>query len=513
LLRRPAQQLTVIRLKSAEIVDDCIDPPANVKSMPPCSRGLRMTKMEVMERSRAAAKRTAARPELAGPKAPEKPLSFFAALRAMNVNPLATIPVMAYEQPFWEAKSMFGNQLLVSDPAGIKRILLDNVANYPKTELDVRILSTAFGDGLLTSDGDQWRAHRRVMSPSFDHRSISSYAPVITDAAEGRLKAWDAKGDHAEIDIAREMVTLTLEVISRTMFSADSVALGSHLDQTVREGLTELNFGLQHIAPLIGPFLMKRKLARIRANFEALDAAMQNLIRSREKRAGAALKDLLDRLIAATDSETGFRMTDEEVRDEIIIIFLAGHETSALAATYVWYLLSLHPEEETKLHAELDAVLAGRVPTYDDLEKLSYTRMVIDEAMRLYPPAPMLTGRAARAEDEICGRHVPKGTEIAVLPWVVHRHRTLWDDPDRFDPERFSRESSATRPRFAYLPFGGGPRICIGAQLALTEVSLLVATMAQRYRLRLVPRQNIVLWHRVTLRPRGGIRVQLERRN
>jgi cytochrome P450 len=277
--------------------------------------------------------------------------------------------------------------------------------------------------------------------------------------------------------------------------------------------LAELNFGLQHIAPLVGPILIKRKLARIRANFEALDGVMQNLIRSREKRADAALKDLLDRLIAATDGETGFRMTDKEVRDEVIIIFLAGHETSALAATYVWYLLSLHPDEETKLHAELDAVLGGRVPTYDDLEKLSYTRMVIDEAMRLYPPAPILTGRAARAADEICGRHIPKGTEIAILPWVVHRHRTLWDDPDRFDPERFSREGSANRPRFAYLPFGGGPRICIGAQLALTEVSLLVATMAQRYRLKLVPRQNIVLWHRVTLRPRGGIRVQLERRN
>src|SRR5262249_462766 len=241
---------------------------------------------EVMAKFPSAAKCTASRPELAGPKAPAKPLSFFAALRAMNVNPLATIPVMAYEHPVWEANSMFGNQLLVSDPAGIKRVLLDNVANYPKTELDVRILSTAFGDGLLTSDGDKWRAHRRLMSPSFDHPTIPSYPPVITDAAEARLKAWDAKGDHAEIDIAREMVTLTLEVISRTMFSTDSEALGSHLDQTVRKGLTELNFGLQHIAPLIGPFLMKRKLARIRANFEAIDAVMQNLIRSREKRAG-----------------------------------------------------------------------------------------------------------------------------------------------------------------------------------------------------------------------------------
>jgi cytochrome P450 len=277
--------------------------------------------------------------------------------------------------------------------------------------------------------------------------------------------------------------------------------------------MRELSFGLQHIAPLIGPILMHRKLARVRANFEAVDAVMQNLIRGREKRAGAAPRDLLDRLIAATDSETGFRMTDEEVRDEVIIIFLAGHETSALAATYVWYLLSLHPEQEAKLHAELDAVLDGRAPTYDDLERLAYTRMVIEEAMRLYPPAPALTGRVAREPDEICGRPVKKGAEVAILPWVLHRHRTLWEDPDRFDPERFSRETSATRPRFAYLPFGGGPRICIGAQLAMTEVSLLVATMAQRYRLRLVPGQDIVLLHRVTLRPRGGIHMLLERRN
>ena len=472
-----------------------------------------MAEIDMMEKAPVATGHAATPlPELAGPKAPAKPLSFFAALRAMNDNPLATIPMVAYEQPIWEAKSMFGNQVLVSDPVGIKRILLDNVANYPKTALDVRILSTAFGDGLLTSDGDKWRAHRRVMSPAFDHRSIASYAPVITEVAETRLEAWDAMGENAEIDIARDMVTLTLEVISRTMFSADSDALQSRLDETLRKGMAELSFGLQHIAPVIGPFLLNRKLARVRANFEAVDAVIQNLIRSREKCTGTPA-DLLDRLIAATDSETGFRMTDEEVRDEVIIIFLAGHETSALAATYVWYLLSLHPQEEAKLHAELDTVLGGRTPTYDDLENLAYTRMVIEEAMRLYPPAPALTGRLAREADEISGRPVRKGTEVAILPWVLHRHRTLWDDPDRFDPERFSQERSATRPRFAYLPFGGGPRTCIGAQLALTEVSLLVATMAQRYWLKLVPGQDIVLLHRVTLRPRGGIRMQLVRRN
>jgi cytochrome P450 len=478
------------------------------------TREARVTEMDLTEKRPDAAKQAATRlVELAGPKAPTKPLSFLAALRVMSDNPLATIPVAAYEQPLWEAKSLFGNQLLVSDPAGIKRVLLENVANYPKTALDVRILSTAFGDGLLTSDGDKWRAHRRVMSPSFDHRSIASYAPVITGAAVARLKAWDAKGDNAEVDIAREMVTLTLEVISRTMFSADSDALQSRLDETIRKGMTDLGFGLQHVAPVIGPFLLNRKLARIRANFEALDAEMQNLIRGREKHAGAAPRDLLDRLIAATDSETGFRLTDAEVRDEVIIIFIAGHETSALAATYVWYLLSLHPEEEARLHAELDAVLSGRAPAFDDLEKLPYLRMVIDEALRLYPPAPALTGRVAREADEICGRPIPKGQEIVIIPWVLHRHRTLWDEPDRFDPERFSPERSAARPRFAYLPFGGGPRVCIGAQLALTEVSLLVATMAQRYRLKLVPRQDIVLLHRVTQRPRDGIRMQLERRN
>ncbi|MGD0190648.1 MAG: cytochrome P450 [Rhizomicrobium sp.] len=451
-------------------------------------------------------------PELAGPKAPAKPLSLFAAMRVMKDNPLLTIPQVAYEKPVWEAKSIFGTQLFVSDPAGVKRVLLDNVANYPKAKLDARILSTAFGDGLLTSEGEKWKAHRRVMSPSFDFRSLASYAPAIAGAAGARLQAWDARAPGTELDIAAEMVTLTLEIISRTMFSADSDTLGETMDQSLRQGMGELAFGLQHIAPVIGPFFLNRKLARIRANFEALDGVMQKLIRAREK-SGGAPKDLLDRLIAATDSETGFKMTDEEVRDEVIIIFLAGHETSALAATYVWYLLSLHPDVEAKLHAELDHVLGGRSPAFEDIEKLKYTRMVLDETLRLYPPAPMLTGRVALDPDEICGRAIEKGAEVAILPWILHRHRTLWEDPDRFDPERFSPEKNAARPRFAYLPFGGGPRICIGAQMALTEVTLLIAAMAQRYRLKLVPEQDIVLLHRITQRPRDGIRMILERRD
>jgi cytochrome P450 len=375
----------------------------------------------------------------------------------------------------------------------------------------VRILGTAFGDGLLTSDGDKWRAHRRLMSPSFDHRSIASYAPVITDAASARLDGWDTMGENAEIEIAREMTTLTLEVISRTMFSADSDALRSRLDETIRRGMAELSFGLQYLAPWIGPFLLNRKLARIRTNFEAVDAVMQNLIRSREKRAGAAPRDLLDRLVAATDSETGFRMTEEEVRDEVVIIFIAGHETSALAATYTWYLLSLHPEQEARLHAELDAVLGGRVPTFDDLEKLSYTRMVIEEAMRLYPPAHTF-GRQPIADDEVLGHRIPAGSEVLIVPWLLHRKPSLWENPDRFDPERFAPERAAARPRFAYVPFGAGPRICIGAAFAMAEAMLILATIAQRYRLRLKPGFPVEPQGLITLRPRYGLKMLLERR-
>ncbi len=454
--------------------------------------------------------RSIAAPALAGFDVPEKPLSFFALLR-QSQNPFATIPRIAYEQTIWESKSIFGRQLLVSDPAGIKHVLLDNVANYPKAPLDARILSTAFGDGLLTSDGEKWRTHRRVMSPAFDAKSIASYAPVITEAAERRLRAWDGLGDGVEIDVAEEMVALTLDIISRTMFSADDM-VGVRLDGSLRSGFAEMNFGLQHIAPLIGPVLLNAKLKRIRGTFDDLDQVMETLIRGREVTLEGAPKDLLDRLIRATDSETGFKMSERDVRDEVIIIFLAGHETSALAATYAWYLLSLHPREEAKLHAELDSVLGGRMPAHEDLARLPYTRMVIDEAMRLYPPAPTLTGRVAREDDEICGHPVRKGSEIAILPWVLHRHRMLWDNPNVFDPERFSPERSATRPRFAYLPFGGGPRICIGASLATAEVSLLLAAMAQHYRLKFVDGQKVDLVHRVTMRPRGGIRMILHRR-
>jgi cytochrome P450 len=238
------------------------------------------------------------------------------------------------------------------------------------------------------------------------------------------------------------------------------------------------------------------------------DEVIDRLIEARARDPGRGPKDLLGRLIAARDEQTGGGMTAQEVRDHVLTIFLAGHETTAMAMTWTWFLLSQQPAEEAKLHAELDAVLGGRAPTYDDLGKLAYTRMVLEESMRIYPPVHTIA-RAAIGEDTLAGQHVPKGSTVMIAPWLLHRHVKLWDNPGRFDPERFSPEKSATRPRFSYMPFGGGKRICIGAAFALAEATILLATLAQRFRLRLLPGHPVEPQGLITLRSRHGMKMLL----
>jgi len=443
---------------------------------------------------------------------PEKRPSLLRQILSPAPNEFESIPRIAFEQPVWEWKSMFGHNFVVSDPQGVKRVLLDNVANYSKTQMETEMLGAIVGEGLLVSQGEKWKSHRRLMSPSFDFKSILSYAPAMVAAAESFANAWSEHGNNAQVDIAEEMTNLTLGVISNTMFSADGEILGELVDSSLRRMGEAIDFSLLDIMPIVGPPRMKRKMARIRANFLTMDATMQKLIKARGTVAGPSPRDLLDRLIAARDGETGIRLTNDEVRDEVVIIFLAGHDTTALALTYTWYLLSQHPKVESKLHTELKQVLGGRAPSYDDLVHLPYTRMVIEEAMRLYPPAPGLSNRAVLEDDEVAGVKISKGAQVAVIPWVIHRHRLLWDNPETFDPERFSQERSQRRHRFAYLPFGGGPRVCIGMALAMAEAQLILATIAQRFRLRLVPDQKIVLQHRITMRPRDGIQMTLEPR-
>jgi len=453
-------------------------------------------------------------PALVGARPPPN-RSFLARWRARG-DRLMGIPDRAYDEPIVVSNSPFGRFVLVNEPAGVKRVLVDNVANYPKTAMEQRFFTALFGAGLLGTDGELWRRHRRIMAPAFDPRSVAAYAPAMTASAAALLARWDALPDGALVEMTEEMTSLTLAIICRTMFSADSDDVVGLVGQAMKNGIdVGADFGLLDVLPVIGEARMRKREAFMAGVFAHLDEAIYRLVAAREADRGAAPNDLLGRLVAAKDTEgaqDARGLTAREVRDELLTIFIAGHETTAVTMDWLWYVLSQRPVQEGRLHAELAAVLAGRAARQEDLADLVYTRRVVEEAMRLYPAAPGLSTRRAVAEDVVCGRTIPKGANVGVAPWVLHRSPRLWEDPERFDPDRFSPERAAGRPRFAYLPFGAGPRVCIGQVLAMNEAIIILATLAQRYRPRLAEGAQIALHHNVTLRPRYGLKMILERR-
>jgi len=456
---------------------------------------------------------SAAPPVLAAPRPPEGQLPLWQFLRVLRDSSIATYRADAYSADILERRTFWRRTFFVNEPNAIKYILLDNAANYSKTEITRRLLEPGLGRGLLTSEGDTWRRHRRIMAPSFDHRSIVAYAPLMTEIAAGLAAEWDTLPAGAEIDVAAAMMHATLHIISRTMFSSDSDEIVDILEHGVGRYQSELRPGLIDLLELpqwLSRLTSWRRPERI---FSEFDKVIDRLLTARG-RAGdgeAQPTDLLARLLAARDEETGGGMTTEEVRNQVVTIFMAGHETTALALTWTWYLLSQHPAAEAKLHTELAAALGGRTPRHEDLGKLRYTRMVLEESMRLYPPAHTLS-RAAVGDDEVLGRRIPAGAQILIVPWLLHRNPKLWDRPGAFEPERFAPERAGSRHRFAYIPFGAGPRICIGAAFAMAEAMLLLTTIAQRYRLRLKPGFPVEPQGLITLRARHGMQMILERR-
>jgi cytochrome P450 len=449
-------------------------------------------------------------PALANALTPDHPPPFWKHFSAQSW--MDTVPRTAYEQPFYEHRGALGpTLLLVNDADALRRMLLENVGNYPKAELQRRFTAMALGGGLVLSEGETWRTHRRIIAPTFEARGLGTYAPGIVAQAAAVARRWRGLPEGSVIDVFVAMSALTLAIISEAMFSAGDEALGAVVATALEQALA-LRPGLLDFLPLIGPVRTQALERRMRSVFAPLDAAVGALIEARAEAMDSAPDDLLSRLIRARDADTGSAMSAAEVRDQVVTIFFAGHETTAVALAWIWYLLSQRPEAERRLHAELATVLGGRLPTTDDLPNLAFTRALIEEAMRLYPPLSSLFARQAVRDDVIGGRQIRAGQVLIVSPWILHRHRGYWDDPDGFDPDRFLDARAQDRPRYAYMPFGAGPRICIGAGFAMMEAVLVLATLGQHVRLELAPGPPVALRHRATLRPAAPLRATVKLR-
>jgi cytochrome P450 len=427
-------------------------------------------------------------------------------IRRVRTDQLSTLVPELFGRNMIYNRILFLHSFLINKPEYIEHVLLTNHGNYSKSQFLRRMLGPILGDGLLTSEGELWRRQRRIAAPAFHNKRIAGFVDTFAACAQAALARWRTLPQ--PFDVTAEMMALTLDIIARTMFSTDvrgdveAVRRLMEIVVTMRPSVPDL-LGLPEWLPRRQPAAYRRAVAQ----FEALVAGFLA-----ERRAdGIDRGDLLAMLLAARDPDTGEGMSDKQLRNEILTIFLAGHETTANALSWIWYLLARHPQAEARLHEELDRVLSGRVPTYADLAELKWTRMVIEEALRLYPPAHTIA-RTALGEDRIGGVRVPAGAFISISIYVTHRNPNLWPQPERFDPERFAPAEVARRHRFAYLPFGGGPRICIGSSFALAEAQVVVAAIAQRYRVRLAPGQVVEPIGLITLRPKGGMKVTLEPR-
>ena len=395
----------------------------------------------------------------------------------------------------------------VNHPDGIEQVLVRQASNFHKSK-DYAALRFVLGNGLLTNEGASWQAQRQLMQPAFRHENIAAYAGIMASSAEQFLARWK---DGEARDIHEDMTQLTLDVVTRSLFGArvsqDARSVGADISTVMARFFQQaaLSFILPDGTPLPkGPRLLRSK--------RRLDQKILAIIHERRS-SPAPANDLLQILLDAQD-EHGSRMTDEQLRDEIMTLFLAGHETTANALSWTWYLLAQNPEAEGALAAELDAVLGGAAPTLADLPRLPYAEMVTKESMRLYPPAWGI-GRRAIRDFELNGYRIPAGTNVFLLQWVTHRDPRFFPDPERFDPERW-RDDPIRRgrlPRFAYFPFGGGPRVCIGAGFAMMEATLLLAALAQRFQLSLLPNSRVRPFFSITLRPKHGLKMLLHRRS
>ena len=398
---------------------------------------------------------------------------------------------------------------LLTDPEHIRDVLVVNQKKFIKGR-GIQMMKQLLGEGLLTSEGETHLRQRRLVQPAFHRQRVATYATTMTDYARKMREAWANVPAHQPIEMSQEMMRLTLDIAGKTLFDAEVEEDASEVGQA----LTEMMKLAERIPnPLAGilarlPLPSNRRFDKAR---QMLDDVIYGIIR--ERRASKVDRgDFLSMLLMAQDEEGGTGgMTDQQVRDEALTIFLAGHETTATGLTWTWYLLSQNPEAEAKLHAEIDSVLEGRLPTFEDLPKLRYAEMVFAESMRLYPPV-WIIGRRALTDHEIDGHQIKAGDLILLNQYLVHHDERWFPTPDKFDPERWTPELKEARPKFSYFPFGGGTRTCIGEAFAWMEAALVIATLAQQWKPRLAAGHPVEMQPLITLRPKHGMKMTLEKR-
>jgi cytochrome P450 len=437
------------------------------------------------------------------PPRPPRRLSTPRLLRVALSNTLAACDEELFNEPIVERRYLWGRFFSISDPDGIRRVMQDNVDNYPRVEVLHRVFAFTAGTGMLAAEGEVWRRHRRVLNPTLDQRAALADVPLMVELSETLAEHLAGLPAGQEIDIGATFAHLVTALTGR-VFAADDRAIDPVL---YRLGQYPGKYSLFDFLP--PPRLVERWRKNRPGVAEHLPL-IDRLMAERRRPDYDGPQDLLWRIATARDRQTRARLSEAELRDEVLTLG-ATSATPLRVFPWLWYLLAINPDAEARLHDELDRVLGGRSPNADDLPSLVYLRQIIDETLRLYPPAPTMLRRAV-ADDTVCGRHVPRKSIIGVFPWVVHRHRTLWREPDSFDPDRFAPDQVASRSRYAYLPFAIGPHVCIGASMALVEITIALAVLAQRFRFRLAPGQKIEPLAWTNLHPRGGIRMTVEPR-
>jgi len=427
-------------------------------------------------------------------------------MREFNHDQLAFIECCRdeYGDIVW-MRFLYVPALFLYHPDDVEYVLVTNAKNFIKSmSLRSNFFQRLVGNGLLTSQGEEWKRQRRLSQPAFHRERVASYGQVMVDYSNRLTAKWK---DGETLDIHRDMMRLTLEIVVQCLFSADVSTdvdeVGATLKELVKPFAAQATLGW-----ILNNRLPTPAHLRFHALARKIDKVVYRIIS--ERRASAENKgDLLSMLLAARD-EDGSQMNDRQLRDEVMTLFLAGHETTALTLAWSWYLLGANPEAEKKFHAELDEVLGGRAATMADLSRLKYTEQIAKESMRLYPPAFGL-GREAINDCEIGGYQVPAGTQVFMFQWATQRDPRFYDEPQTFRPERWTEDFIEQLPKYAYFPFGGGPRVCIGASFAMMEIILCLATIGQKFRLELDPDHPVSIYPAMSLRPKDGIKVVVKR--